>query len=62
MKRSGKASPMKRNGKASMTTLARHLYNLYNLLLTLHSSPSTLLCSPRTYGPSIEVIQWLRAE
>jgi hypothetical protein len=47
MKRSGKASSMKRNGKASMTTLARHLYNLYNLLLTLHSSPSTLLSMPK---------------
>jgi hypothetical protein len=56
MKRSGKAFSIKRNGKASMTTLARHLYNLYNLFLTLHSSPSTLLCLPRIYGPSIEVM------
>jgi hypothetical protein len=44
MKRSGKVFSIKRNNKASITILARHFYNFYNLFLTLYSSLSTLLC------------------
>jgi hypothetical protein len=56
MKKSDKASSIKRNDKTSITTLAKYFYNFYNLFLTLHSSPLTLLYSSRTYKPSIEII------
>jgi hypothetical protein len=57
MKRNGKAFPMRKNGKASMTIPAIYLYNFYNLFLTLYFTLSTRLCSLQICGPNIEATQ-----